>query len=220
MKSIILFLVAMSLGVPSWAIRHVGNGGGEAELMLQQMNSVVAVWAQACEQNQNLCWSAGVIPPEIKTALPSLQLDFSEKGASFYNGKLVLKNSDLYEADQKTPRSPEILAEIYLRSLYAGFNYRLPPDLRLGVLPLAEKNYDNSLYVFKGSETDVLVAPALVGSVHQAFVAQSQCPGYRYAGQSSDGLLVRCNNDSRLYRVFILNSSQGSVLRVLFEGED
>lgn len=218
--TLLVFLVLWVLSFSTFAVRHVGSGGGEAELTLLQMNSLAPVWALACQQNPKVCWSAGAIPAEIHVILPSLKLSFSEEKKSYQNAVLTLKNSDLYEADQQTPLADLRLVEIYLRSLFAGFNHDLPQDLRLGFLPLGRKTPEAKLFFLKGTTSDVLVSPFINQSLHEMFKAKTRCARYQYAANTSDGFIVQCLQDARTYQVFLLNSESGLQFNVLYEGND
>lgn len=218
LKTTVLLLI-LSLSFSSQAIRHVGSGGGDAELKLQEMNPLLPAWSKACMQNTQACWNGGVLPSDVMQSFAELWIDFSEEGAN-YNGKvLVLKNSDLYEKDLKTPLSDERLASHMLKSLFSFQGFELPQEIELYMLPVGQVSKSKDLYLFQGAETDILFSPKLAHSVHQELLAKISCQSYRWTENTPDGMAIRCVDDLRKYQIYLISDSGEPVLRILYDGE-
>ena len=120
----IIFLASLIVSSQSFAVRHVGNAGGEAELQLIEMAEYLPQWSKACLENRTLCREVAAVVAETLeiTKVPLLNFtDDSLPGPLCKNDQVLLSRELLYVNDN-TPKDKNLLLEILLQGLLACKN--------------------------------------------------------------------------------------------------
>ena len=195
----VLTIVLFLFSIVSTAIVHVGNGGGEAEMLTLQFASGLVKWAEVCNQNAGLC-GIDIHFTERDKQFLARRVAFVEAGQSapacLADQINVVRESLYIKNDQ--PRSRAELSAVLVKTILtcAGWNAdkvnRLKFDLDLRVRSMTNMN----LSVFSGSKTDVIAAQALLQK-------SMRCLEYRLLSSVNNYLYLNCVDDRQNYIVLV-----------------
>lgn len=182
-----------SLSLEAQAIRHVGNGGGEAELRLLQMKAVLPYWMKACHETN--CWNGGDLTVQNQDQAKSLRIQFSEQNLPATSDTITLDPRLLYKADEKTPRSDLELASLLIEAVMMKIGVLQPGTLQMNLLPVGTLvQRDGQVMVLSGIDTDVMTGLDDLSDWHSQFLAQTGCRNYRLSEVTSTDWKLRCPN--------------------------
>jgi hypothetical protein len=212
-KMILLFLPLM-FTLSSYGVRHVGNGGGEAELRMLKMFNSLPLWLKACEENADICWSKQEKGREVAHALKDflkkhLKMDLNfinaGKGKSFCTLETLNICSEELYFDPKTSKGDHELASIILRGLLecGGEGAVDVGDLTLKVLPLVKEVVGTPVGFVQWGLTDLLVTLNSKQNLHQELRSQISCNQYHILNSRDSFLQVRCEDNRQEYSVLI-----------------
>lgn len=216
------FVVALGFIFPLFGhgIRHVGNAGGESELLLWRMSQSLGVWAKACRENHNLCWNGPSIPGDFETLVANLELKFVGEGRTeprCEKKAIFLNSEELYLEDLATPKSEGELLLSLLKGIYVcRLGRALPEDLVVHLLPV-EKEVHKNFSALVGTKTDVLVSLVRAKNYHQELTSQIKCSNYRVISRGPSDFTVQCEGSGTRYLVFVTESED---LLVRYESGD
>jgi hypothetical protein len=206
-----LFLAVMLLGFNSFAIRHIGPGGGDAENIVLRMADNLPAWSKACQENKGFC--------EVPfLAKPLIEFEGDAMAESICENSTVIIPIDLLYVGDKTPKNNYELAAILVQAVY---RCQFPEKKRtslLRLLPLGKSLPGTSVSAFEGKQTDVLVSLRAPQSLHQELLKQTTCSNYRVVGQQNQMFLVNCPDKGWNFLVSVEESATGTVLRSRYQG--
>jgi hypothetical protein len=229
MKSLILILTLM-ISSSSFAIRHVGSGGGESELLLWQYSEFLSQWAQGCNTNPDLCWNGGVLSADFQKSISNLKLNFvnaDESAAMCGAGQLTLTHEELYRDHDRNSATPEVsksetdLALILIKSLLVcqGSNANDLQNLTMTMLPKGRLLSNQGILVLEGTATDMIFLQGSSRNLHAELTAKMQCDQYKVASADSNGFLVQCKTKQETYLVTPQQQNGELVLNVRYNSE-
>jgi hypothetical protein len=221
MKSFLILCLVIGFSFESFAIRHVGNGGGEAEMSLLQMTPFLPMWAKACNENKISCGINGEIPDSFIEFTKSMTLAFAEIDATSCAGNTVtMVNRDLYESDEKTAKSEATLTGMLLAAIgkCSGSSINVSSEVDLSLQ--GKEIYPKQIYLFSGAQTDVIVG-SNTSALQATLVKEMNCDKYRLVSVNSAGFIVRCQTNQAQYNVYVnATSGTGVGLTTRFVGDD
>lgn len=212
MKTLSLLVASMSLllAAPSPAsIRHVGDGGGESELLLWQFTQFLPYWAQGCSTNPSFCWNREAPSADFVGAATNLKLTFVNK-ADLHdqcgNQQLTLAHEDLYwdhDRNSGTPevsKSPADLALILMQTLLQCQG-SASDDLRILALPQGRMVSKTGIFTIDGADSDFIFLVNSERNLHQELTAKMNCDTYKVTTVDSNGFLAQCKSKNETYLV-------------------
>ncbi len=229
MKSfLVLFLLLMSTS--SFAIRHVGSGGGEAELKVWQFAQFLPYWAQGCNTNPDLCWNGGELSSNFETAVRGLKIEFvnqSENKQMCGVGQVTLTHEELYWDEDRNSATPEIgksdseLATILLKSVLAcqGSSQAEIANLNISILPHGALLNQLGIIVLTGDTTDLIFLQGSTRNLHAELAEKMQCNQYAVTSFDANGFLVQCKTKQESYLVIPQMQNGELILNVRYNSE-
>lgn len=227
---IVTFVSILVTSLPTLAIRHVGSGGGEAELLLWQQVQFLPHWAQGCNTNPDLCWNGGALSAEFLNGANNLKLNFVNKSENVPMcgaGQLTLTHEELYVDSDHNAATPEIsktdseLALILIKSLLIcqGMVATDLQNLSVWMTPQGRVLSNLGVLVLNGPATDMIFQQGSDRNLHAELVEKMQCPQYKVTGTELSGFLVQCKNKPESYLVIPVMQNDQLVLNVRYNAD-
>lgn len=215
MKTLSIFATSLVLSlslIANAGVRHVGDGGGESELLLWQYTQFLPYWAQGCQTNPDLCWNGGVPSDEFLKQSAGLKLLFVNKSdytAACSPGHLTFAHEDLYwdhDGNGSTPqvsKSSNDLALILVKALLScqGVASSGLQSLKLEIVPQGRLVHNSGIFALSGTNTDMIFWLNSTRNLHAELVKQIGCDQYRLKSPDSNGFSVSCTDKQETYLV-------------------
>lgn len=186
----------------SLAIRHVGNGGGDAEMLLLKQYPTVPFWLKVCQENQMVCPAFFSLDRfELISFVAS-----EDKVQDCNQNTLFISNESLY-LNQSTAKSElgvfnELLG-VLNKCLY---NQTLAATINVDVRPQFLMQPSNGVAVLKGLSRDYFVSTLSEENLNYMVQKKANCENIKFLrvwSKNPLAVVVRCelNNDKYLIRL-------------------
>lgn len=229
MKSLIL-LLTFAISSTSFAIRHVGSGGGESELRLWQFAQFLPLWAQGCNTNPDLCWNGGEFAADFQLAARGLKLTFanqSENKDLCGADQLTLTHEELYWDHDDNRQTPDIsktdteLATILVKSLLTcqGSAAADLQNLIVKMVPQGRALLELGVFAIEGIETDLVFQQGSSRNLHAELTDKMQCPQYKVTATELSGFILQCKNKPESYLVIPHMQNGELILNVRYNAD-
>ncbi len=200
--SVILFGIACLFGLNSSAIRHVGNGGGDAEMLLLKQYSAVPLWLKACQENKFDCPNF----PSLKRFDLIAFVAAEDKVQDCTADTLFVANDSLY-LNQSTAKSESDVFNQLLDVLNSCFfNQHLATVIKTDVLPQVLMQSVNDVAILKGISKDYFVSTIPEENLNQLVQTKTKCNRLKFLRVWSThplSVLVRCESSKENYLIRI-----------------
>lgn len=222
MKSLFIALISVLTVSQAHAIRHVGSGGGEAELLLWDYVQFLPYWAQGCNTNPELCWNGGVVSHDFQQQIRNLKLEFvnqSDLGERCGQDRLILTHEELYIAPEyTTSKSKNELATILLGNilLCQGASTSVVQNLKITTLPEGRQLHSLGIASLVGPETDVVFLINSDRNLHTEILQKTKCAQYRATPIDKDSFNIRCILNQNNFIVTPLRKGAELVLNIRY----
>lgn len=218
MMRISLLSLILTVTSSAFAVRHVGTGGGEAELKVLAMANSLPIWSQACNQNAQICWKqkVAVALPQL-TAVTLQFIDEKLEGAQCVGSTLKISRADLYEADEKTPKVENELADVLVQSL-ANCREDLANvrGLKIDLIPTAKAIGLSGIFVMQSASTSVIAGAN--GSLHSDLISHTTCERYQVQNPQDFSFDIVCLDKPWRFVVGIQKTESGFQVLPRFDG--
>lgn len=223
------FVLTFTIAMNCLAIRVVGNGGGEAELKLQQQYESLSVWIKLCSENIDVCFldaqaGAANLNRIVKRYQQIREIQFTNQTELPQNGSLdtlFISHESLY-IDDKTPKTDLLIFQEGLSKLVNGPQATAEKS-DLGIRQVANGTRHPRLKVafLKAESNDLLLTLESKQNLHQELSQAIRSSTYQVLSTTAAGYLVKNLSDNLIYEVYLQEKSpEGYLLKVLFRSDD
>ena len=225
MKSLFIALISMLTISQAHAIRHVGSGGGEAELLLWNYVHFFPYWAQGCNTNPELCWNGGVVSTKVQQKIKNLKLEFvnqSDLIERCEQDRLILTHEELYVAPAyTTSKSKNDLATILLKNilLCQGVNIAQVETLKITTLPEGRQLHSVGIASLTGPETDIVFLINSDRNIHAEVVQKTKCTQYRATPVDNKSFNIRCLENQNNFLATPQQVDSELILNIRYDSE-
>ncbi len=200
MKVIKLFstIILLTTGIATHAIRSVGNGGGEAELIALQRFEALPVWAKFCQENPGICFldlNAGYsLIRNLSRAISEINnirfVNQSEFKTPIENKTLILTHESLFQ-DEQHPKPRLEIFKILIGQVLKSQNLQGQVSVQAVLDAEIQLHSDGLSAVIHGDSQDHLVSlQKNAQNLNQEVLQLLQTQKFQISGLLDDGYLA------------------------------
>lgn len=205
----ILLIAAIFFSLNSSAIRHVGNGGGDAEMLLLKQYSALPLWLKSCRENNLVCPDFATLDRFELIAFVATE-DLTQ---DCNQDTLIISNDSLYLDQSKAKTAAGVFNELLDVLNRCFFKQSLSSPISVDIQPQMLLQPVDGVAVLKGSSRDYFVSSLPSENLNQMVQLRSKCENLKFKSVWSKkplGVLVKCESKNENYLIRITQNPDES----------